>query len=385
MTTIIADLAIVASNMRLMLENFRKYGILICIRCHNYQMTDVVLGSILYFSIPCHLFIAYLIETFAARQAKLAIGRWKKDKSSSHAENMKAERTTLRQGWYLIAWAQAINITLNLLITSYVVYYHVHHPGIGTICELHAVIVWLKVCSYTFANRDLRDLMLTPDSEEKVPELYSTCPYPNNITLANLCYFWWAPTLVYQPVYPRTERIRWDFVAKRFGELGGILVVIWLLSAQYAVPLLVNSLDHIEGLDLISITERLLKLSTVSLFIWLAGFFAIFQSFLNGLAELMTFGDREFYAEWWNADNLRTYWTTWNKPVSAFMKRHIYMPMLIRGVPPWAAQVLVFTFSGVLHELLVGIPTHNVIGKSCAMITFISPCLLSFLIMLHPF
>ena len=54
----------------------------------------------------------------------------------------------------------------------------------------------------------------------------------------------------------------------------------------------------IGKLDVAVILERLMKLSTVSLIIWLAGFFALFQSGLNALAELLRFGDREFYAEY---------------------------------------------------------------------------------------
>lgn len=346
-----------------MLENFKKYGILICVSCHSYRQSDLIYGSILYFSIPCHLFIAYMIEKIAAKKAKEALGRWKKDKSPSTKKTLGEERDNFRQAWYLIALAQAANATLSLCVTSYIVYYHIYHPGIGTICELHSIIVWLKVCSYALANRDLRDIFLTPQHDEPLPEIYKTCPYPDNITLSNLCYFWWAPTLVYQPVYPRTEKIRWDFVAKRFAEVGGIMVVIWIMSAQYAVPVLVNSIDVMSSLSLLGFAERLLKLSTISLFIWLAGFFAIFQSFLNGLAEIMRFGDREFYADWWNAPNLRVYWTTWNKPVYSFMKRHVYTPLVGRGISSAWAQIIVFTFSGVLHELLVGIPTHNVIGK----------------------
>jgi diacylglycerol O-acyltransferase-1 len=44
------------------------------------------------------------------------------------------------------------------------------------------------------------------------------------------------------------------------------------------------------------------------------------------------------------------------------MKRHIYAPMVGRGMPPALAQILTFMFSGVLHEALVGIPTHNILG-----------------------
>ncbi|KAI1021479.1 hypothetical protein LB505_000194 [Fusarium chuoi] len=87
---------------------------------------------------------------------------------------------------------------------------------------MHAITVWLKTASYAFTNRDLRHAYLHPVEGERelVPELYTQCPYPQNITFSNLVYFWWAPTLVYQPVYPRTDKIRWVFVAKRRLHVG---------------------------------------------------------------------------------------------------------------------------------------------------------------------
>jgi diacylglycerol O-acyltransferase-1 len=229
---------------------------------------------------------------------------------------------------------------------------------------MHAVIVWLKTASYAFTNRDLRHAYLHPVEGERelVPELYEQCPYPKNITVGNLIYFWWAPTLVYQPVYPRTDKIRWVFVAKRLGEIFCLSVFIWVASAQYAAPVLQNSLDKIASLDIMSILERLMKLSTISLVIWLAGFFALFQSFLNALAEILRFGDRSFYDDWWNSESLGAYWRTWNKPVYTYFKRHVYMPMIGRGWSPQAASFSVFFVSAVLHEILVGVPTHNIIG-----------------------
>lgn len=224
------------------------------------------------------------------------------------------------------------------------------------------MVVWLKTCSYALTNRDLRHALLSATGPP-LPGIYASCPYPRNISLSNLTYFWWAPTLVYQPVYPRTSSIRWGFVAARLAEVVGLSILIWLASAQYAVPLLRNSLPIISTLDFSSILERLMKLSSISLFCWLAGFFAVFQSALNALAEVMRFGDREFYLDWWNSPSIRTYWSTWNRPVYHFMKRHIFMPLVGRGVSPQLASVVVFVFSGLLHEILVGVPTHNVIGR----------------------
>jgi diacylglycerol O-acyltransferase-1 len=154
--------------------------------------------------------------------------------------------------------------------------------------------VWLKQLSYAFTNRDLRDAYL---EGAPTPEVYKSCPYPQNISLSNLCYFWWAPTLVYQPVYPRSAQFRWSFFLKRCGETVGLSIAIWFLTIQYAAPVLQNSLAAIGSLNVPIILERLMKLSTISLVIWLAGFFALFQSFLNALSELLRFGDREFYSE----------------------------------------------------------------------------------------
>ncbi|KAB8289871.1 hypothetical protein EYC80_010502 [Monilinia laxa] len=361
-------LVLLISNLRLMLENIRKYGVLICLRCHDYRRQDVILGAALYFIIPCHLFVAYVVELAAAQQARASLkGSNKRAGTATPGGSYiatEAEQEKFHSTWKIIAWIHGLNITLCLLITSVIVYFFIHHPLIGTITEAHAIIVWLKTYSYAFTCRDLRHAYLHPSSKEEdaLPEIYNKCPYPQNITLNNLTYFWWVPTLVYQPVYPRTPKVRWVFVGKRMAEVFGLSIFMWVASAQYAAPVLQNSLDKMASLDLASILERLMKLSTISLVIWLAGFFALFQSFLNVLAEVTTFGDRNFYDDWWNSPSVGTYWRTWNKPVYQFMKRHVFSPLVGRGWSSYSASVAVFTFSAVLHELMVGIPTHNIIG-----------------------
>ena len=69
-------------------------------------------------------------------------------------------------------------------------------------------------------------------------------------------------------------------------------------------PFLNNSIAPIKEFHLAKIIERLLKLSTVSLVAWLAGFFCIFHSMFNALAEVMHFADRKFYDAWWNSGSV---------------------------------------------------------------------------------
>jgi diacylglycerol O-acyltransferase-1 len=257
-------------------------------------------------------------------------------------------------------------------------------PGI----PLTVVIVALKVASYALTNRDLRDMYL---ESIPTPEEYKSAPYPENIKLSNLLYFWWAPTLIYQPVYPRTDRFRWSFFLKRSGEAIGILIALWFIIAQYATsdypspspilfsltsqstrfepvcvdhaycrPILNNSITPIKEFHLAKIIERVLKLSTVSLVAWLAGFFCIFHSTLNALAEIMHFADRKFYDAWWNSGSMGAYWRLWNIPVHGYFKRHIYVPLRRRGWSSRMASTVVFVISAVIHELLLGVPTHAV-------------------------
>jgi diacylglycerol O-acyltransferase-1 len=302
-------LVILFSNLRLMVDNFQKYGLLVTVAGAKVRSEDWYWSAVLYALTPCHLFIAYVIEYLASQTAVRALGSKKKndDKSDSLKAKAGGVKETIFSTWTIIALLHALNATVMLVYATHKVYNNIHNPGLGTIAEMHSVIVWLKVCSYAFTNRDLRHAMLFPDPSgtQLTPALYKSCPYPRNINFGNLCYFWWAPTLVYQPVYPRSEKIRWDFVFRRLCEFSLLCILIFVTSAQYAAPLLNNSLDDISQLRVLHIMERIMKLSTISLVCWLAGFFAIFQSLLNALAELMRFGDREFYGDWWNSSTVR--------------------------------------------------------------------------------
>ncbi|KMU85420.1 sterol O-acyltransferase 1 [Coccidioides immitis H538.4] len=185
-------IVLIVMNLRLVIENFMKYGVLICLRCHDYRRQDLILGVLLFSLVPCHLFIAYLIELAAAQRVKEVIGLRKKIDGREARQQPAAQLA-----WSYIAIAHTVNATLCLSLTSYAVYFYINHPGIGTLCEVHAIVVMLKNCSYAFTNRDLRHALLHPSPENNLPKIYNSCPYPQNITIKNLTYFWLAPTLVY--------------------------------------------------------------------------------------------------------------------------------------------------------------------------------------------
>ena len=66
---------------------------------------------------------------------------------------------------------------------------------------------------------------------------------------------------------------------------------------------------------------------------WIIGFFYMFNSFPNVTAELLRFGDRHFYNDWWNCKNLAQYWRDWNLPVHNWFLRHVAYPLSYYGIP----------------------------------------------------
>lgn len=103
-----------------------------------------------------------------------------------------------------------------------------------------------------------------------------------------------------------------------------------------------------------------LKLSIASTYAWLLFFFIFFHQYLNILAELLRFGDRVFYKDWWNAAETSAYWRLWNAPVHYWLVRHLYFPCVRAGASKALASFVVFFVSAVFHEVLVAIPFHMV-------------------------
>ena len=66
--------------------------------------------------------------------------------------------------------------------------------------------------------------------------------YPENITLRNLTYFLFAPTLCYQLSYPRSRHLRLRWVLRRLVMLAGALGMMLFIIEQYMEPTIDNSL-----------------------------------------------------------------------------------------------------------------------------------------------
>ncbi len=162
-----------------------------------------------------------------------------------------------------------------------------------------------------------------------------------------------APTLCYELNFPRSPHIRKGFILRRCGEILALLSLQYCLGQQWILPIL-RTLDRpLNQYSALQNIERLLRLSLPNHLLWLILFYVYFHSTLNLIAELLRFGDRLFYRDWWNATDLYEFWNRWNTSVHDFCKRHVYKPLVIQyGINKLIGSLVVFAISAFFHEVI---------------------------------
>ncbi|KAF6722818.1 Diacylglycerol O-acyltransferase 1 [Oryzias melastigma] len=334
---------LVLSNARLFLENIIKYGILV----DPIQVVSLFLKDPYSWPAAC-LIIASNVFILAAlhTERRLAVGAL-------------SEST----GWIL----HIFNLLFMLVFSSVTVLTVSSLTPVGGVLSLAVyTVLFLKLYSYQDANRWCRE---TRQAEAKRLTRSHSCPnvangsavrshvsYPGNLTHRDMYYFILAPTLCYQLNFPRSPRIRKRFLMRRLFEMLFLMQLLVGLIQQWMVPTIQNSMKPFQEMDFSRMVERLLKLAVPNHLIWLIFFYWFFHSSMNFVAELLQFGDREFYRDWWNSESVTYFWANWNIPVHKWCLRHFYKPMLRRGINKFVAQTFVFLLSAFFHEYLVSVP-----------------------------
>ncbi|PRP80579.1 diacylglycerol O-acyltransferase 1 [Planoprotostelium fungivorum] len=323
---------LVLSNLRLVIINILKYGILLDIEKIKIKEWYRWPGVIIFLMLNIFILVGFVLE-------KLAKGNRIADKQ--------------------VILLQSINIGALVLIPSVLVWQVQPNPDGRILVMMFMTVYMMKLSSYAHVNYHLRQ-------EYRAGRRNN---YPSNITLKDIYYFMVVPATVYQQDYPRTQRIRKGWLARRIAEMVRkifFLFLIVVIVEQYITPLVRNSLAPLNNANLLQISERLLKLSIPNLFVWLLGFYVFFHLGLNILAEFCTFADREFYKDWWNSTTIGYFWRNWNMPVHNWMMTHVYIPCIKRGYSKIQSGFICFLLSAIFHELIIGVPFQMLKGWAFA-------------------
>lgn len=226
------------------------------------------------------------------------------------------------------------------IVTTYICLYSDMCTSHVVFTLVQCIIHFFKMLSYTQVNRDYREDYL---SKLKTGEKQLST-YPKNINFENFFYFLKAPTFVYEESYPRSESFRpMYFILK-------VLKAFFNLTLMYYIYT-----EHIEVTIPIMLTSSILELVIRLYFpicLWsFCAFYLLFECVLPAYAELATFGDRQFYDDWWNSTDLEEFNRRWNKIVHQFLYRHVYLECNKKWqLSSSTSKLITFLFSAVLHE-----------------------------------
>ncbi|KYR00645.1 diacylglycerol O-acyltransferase 1 [Tieghemostelium lacteum] len=324
-------LLLIFISFRLVILNHLTYGVRIDLSLLTISEYHRWPGVLIGLSLNIFILFAYLIELAAAK------------------------RIFKNRFCYIL---RVINCTACIVIPSTSIVAFDANPASGIIVMIMICIYSMKLISYAYENSKQRNFY--PDNSSFTWDYKDSTIYPNNLTLKSTYWYMLVPTLVYQLSYPRSERIRKRFLIRKIIEALFLSLLIFYMVEQYMVPLVQNSLKPMEQYDMVRIVERVMKLSLPNLYVWLLGFYVFFHLYLNIMAEITRFGDREFYRDWWNSTGLDYFWRTWNMPVHHWMVVLIYTPMRRRGWSKNWGYFMCFFVSAVFHELVISIPFHTI-------------------------
>uniref|UniRef100_A0A8D3DNW0 O-acyltransferase n=1 Tax=Scophthalmus maximus TaxID=52904 RepID=A0A8D3DNW0_SCOMX len=325
---------LVLSNARLFLENLLRYGVLV----DPIQVISLFLNDPYSWPAACLVIVSnvfVLVALYTERQLSKHFSWLHVLALQPHPRN---------------------NFNLNLCSSL---------PSAGGAFVLGVyTILFLKLYSYKDVNMWCRELstakakklarsLSCPTSQQFNGGNRTVC-YPGNLTIRDMFYFVFAPTLCYELNFPRSPKIRMSFLLRRLFEMVRYKYLLSLF--QWMIPVIQSSMKPLEDMDLSRMFERLLRLAVPNHLLWLVFFYCFFHSSMNFTAELLRFGDRQFYKDWWNSETVTYFWQNWNIPVHKWCLRHFYKPLLRRGFSKIVSQSAVFFLSAFFHEYLVSVP-----------------------------
>lgn len=218
-------------------------------------------------------------------------------------------------------------------------------------------------------GRDKLDA-LREDLARELTSPMGNITYPRNLTWSNYWDYLLCPTLCYELEYPRTSTINWTSLISKIVATFGCIFLLTVTSEEFILPVLVDASTRLDAFRATSgsVSEALLILAeTISgllfpfMLTFLLVFLVIFEYVLGAFAEITRFGDRHFYADWWNSTDWMEFSREWNVPVYSFLRRHVYSASRPH-TGKMAATIITFLISAAGHEIVMACITKKLRG-----------------------
>ncbi|KAF4018613.1 hypothetical protein G4228_010015 [Cervus hanglu yarkandensis] len=261
-------------------------------------------------------------------------------------------------------WARGYHRTSHPVVYSFIhcFLFVVFQTGVLGIGPLYVVLAYTlpPASRFIVILEQIRFIMKAHSFvRENVPRVLNsakeksgTVPVP---TVNQYLYFLFAPTLIYRDNYPRTPTVRWGYVTMQFAQVFGCFFYVYYIFERLCTPLFRNiKQEPFSARVLILCIFNSILPGVLILFLI---FFAFLHCWLNAFAEMLRFGDRMFYKDWWNSTSYSNYYRTWNVVVHDWLYYYAYKDFLWFFTKRFktAAMLAVFAVSAVVHEYALAV------------------------------
>lgn len=202
-------------------------------------------------------------------------------------------------------------------------------------------------------------------SGEKVSETSS---------VSSFIYYLFAPTLIYQVTYPRSDTIRWRRVVNSIVWILITLMVIIPAFYAYILPHLVMKLTEITWMMVMKNLLIFLPLPFL-VYAFLVSFM-YFEMWCGLFGELMTFADHRFFGAYVKQRNAGDIFTSINSVVSNWIKKYLFIPVLKKTHSLLIAYTVTMALSASYHEIVYSFTLKQFIVMSHILGLAIGPQLL---------
>ncbi|OMJ80657.1 hypothetical protein SteCoe_19034 [Stentor coeruleus] len=178
-----------------------------------------------------------------------------------------------------------------------------------------------------------------------------------NTEFRRYCYFFFAPTLIFRDSYPRIPTpLKFSNIFIGVTNVIGTIFYTFIIFQAWCVPYFQESWKESYNLRFILFSWFRTMIPGTMLLILM--FFGMLHSWFNMWAEILRFGDRQFYTDWWNVSNFADYYRKWNIVVHEWLFHYVYQDMLrfSRGkCSQLQCFFAVFIISALMHELILAV------------------------------
>ncbi|KHN70932.1 Sterol O-acyltransferase 1 [Toxocara canis] len=263
---------------------------------------------------------------------------------------MPCKRVTLRSGLPLIALYIAYLFSLFTFPLIFLFKWQLN-CACSFIITCENTRIAMKMHSFVRENvmRAIRMKLAAKDDTTKhqIPETFPS--------VKQLVYFFFCPSFIYRDDYPRSPSRDWNIVLKYFIEVLLTILCTNLVFIQMIYPRF-NHVDYTKA-NISFMVNAIFASILPGLLCLLLLFYGLLHCWLNMFSEMLRFGDRKFYVDWWNSKNMAEYYRNWNLVVHDWLYAYVYrdIALLIGGKKGLkVSQTAVFFLSAAFHEYWFG-------------------------------